>query len=149
MASEEDEKSTGSADATDSRAPDADSAETVAERVAVIADMMSRLEWDSRKSARELAAKWNVALSTVRNYSSEAHRLCVADADECIRDVTVVCRDALRQAHQAADFQGIKAVATVWMDVSGARPAAKHELTGKDGSPLNGPVIYVPPESDD
>ena len=25
----------------------------------------------------------------------------------------------------------------------------KQEVTGKDGGPLNGPVIYIPPESDD
>lgn len=122
---------------------------TVDERVDHIVEIMKRLEWVRGKSAPRLAAEWGLALSTVEGHSAEAHRLLKADRDEVDRNITIIATRAMVQAENAGDFQGIKAMGTLLLDVSGARAPAKQELTGKDGGPLNGPVIYVPTESDD
>lgn len=45
---------------------------TVKQRTAYIAGLMERGEWVPYRTARELAADWSLALSTVRDYSANA-----------------------------------------------------------------------------
>lgn len=122
---------------------------TVKERVAHIVGMMERLEWQRGKSAPELAEQWDLAQSTVEGHAAEAHRLVSCDKDELTRDITVTAREMLKRARLEGNYSGASKMMTALMDVSGARAPSKQELTGKDGERLNGPVIYVPPESDD
>lgn len=122
---------------------------TVEERVDHIAGMMERFEWERGKSGKVLAEQWGLSLSTVEGNAAEASRRVTGDKDEIARDITLTAKELLRSARLANDPRGAKAMMDALMDVSGARAPAKQELTGKDGERFNGPVIFVPPESDD
>jgi hypothetical protein len=43
---------------------------------------MSEAKWQTRVTDRQLSAAWGVTLSTIRNYSSEAHRNLMFDPGE-------------------------------------------------------------------
>jgi hypothetical protein len=103
--------------------------ETVADRVAVIADMMERLEWDGRKSLRSLSTAWGLAESTIKNYSAEASRLITGDAEEARRDITAGAKKLLRQTVTDGDANGFKQVATIWAEVSGAKAPEQRIVT--------------------
>lgn len=105
--------------------------ETVAERVAYIAEEMAELRWE-RKTAKVLAEAWGVAESTVQNYSAEASRLVSGDADEARRDITVGARKLLREAVDGSNMAGFRQVAEVWAMVSGAKAPEKHQIGALD-----------------
>jgi len=105
----------------------------VRECINVIVGMMERLEWKRGKSARELAELWGVSVSTIENYSAEASRMVTADADEARRDITAGCRKLFREAVETSDHKGARAVGELWANVSGAKAAEKHELSGALG----------------
>lgn len=106
---------------------------TVAERVAHIVGMMERFEWERGKSAPELAKLWGLAIPTVEHHSAEAHRRCVGDKDEAIRDITVGARRLFIDAVNAKDAKAAKAIGDLWADVAGARAPAKQEISGTLG----------------
>jgi hypothetical protein len=117
-------------------------------RVEFIQGLMTELLWERGRSAKKLAAIWNMPLSTVQTNSAEASRRELGEVSEAKREIATGARKLMLEAVAASDPHGFSQVAKVWAEVIGAKEAAKHELTGKDGAPL-GPVIYVPPESDD
>jgi hypothetical protein len=117
-------------------------------RVQFIEGEMEALAWERGKSAKRLAAIWGIGLGSVQTNSAEASRRVLGEVSEAKREIATGARKLLLEAVDAHDPNGFAQVARVWADVIGAKEAAKHELTGKDGAPL-GPVIYVPPESDD
>lgn len=121
---------------------------TVEQRVAHIVGMMERFEWERGKSAPVLAESWGLATATVEGHAAEAHRRVVADPDEVRRDITVGAKQLMKRAIATGDCQGWKAVGDLLASVSGAKAPEKRELTGKDGAPL-GPVIFVPPDSEE
>jgi hypothetical protein len=100
---------------------------TVAERVAYIADLMERLEWN-RGLAKVIGASWDLAESTIQNYSAEASRLVCADADDARRDITAGCRELFKKAVRCNDPKGAKAVGELWADVAGAKAPEKHQI---------------------
>ena len=101
---------------------------TVDARVEFIEGVMTALLWERGKSAKKLAAIWDTPLSTVQNYSAEASRRVTGDADEARRDISVGARKMLREAVEAKDANGFKAVATIWAEVSGAKAPEKHQI---------------------
>jgi hypothetical protein len=103
--------------------------ETVAERIDSIADMMERLEWQRGKSAKRLAADWGVSVSAIENYSAEASRRVTADADDCRRDITAGCRKLFRDAVDSGKPKDARAVGELWVSVSGAKAADRHEVS--------------------
>lgn len=133
--------------AVESRARLVDTADVEA-RVEFIEDLMNELIWVRGKSAKWLAKVWGIGLGAVQTNSAEASRRVIGEVSEAKREITTGARKLMLDAVTAGDPQGFAQVARVWADVIGAKEAAKHELTGKDGAPL-GPVIYVPPESND
>lgn len=102
--------------------------ETVAERVAFIADMMADLEWERGKSAKLLAERWDMAQSTIENYSAEASRMVTGDEEEARRDITAGCRKLFKDAVANLDAKGAKAVGELWAQVSGAKAPDKHQV---------------------
>lgn len=119
---------------------------TVEERVAHIADLMRRLEWERGKSAVPLAAAWGISESTVRNYAAEAHRIVraeVTDPDEVGRDIGValnlVLRNGLKDLKGAPDVRSkarrdLTKAADVWATVSGAKAPDRHQFVDDDGA---------------
>jgi hypothetical protein len=134
--SEADEKPVTHAHAIDTAPPDDGHAGTpsVADRVTHIVGMMARLEWSRGRSAGPLAEQWGLSLNTVEKHAAEASRIVKADLDkdEIGRDVGVIAREALLAAKAVNDFKGIKAMADVLLDISGARAPTKVEnkITG-------------------
>lgn len=108
---------------------------SVAERVDHIAGMMERLEWQRGKSARELAKTWGCSVSTVENYSAEAHRRMVADRDEAVRDISVGARRLYIDAVNNGDAKAAKMMGDLWADVAGAKAPIKQELGVTAASP--------------
>ena len=120
-----------------------------ADRIEHIFKLMTAMEFTRGRTVRHLSELWGLHEDTVSRDAAEAHRMVMCDKDDAARDITITARTMLKAASDALDFRGVKAMGDLLLDVSGARAPAKQELTGKDGERLNGPVIYVPPESDD
>lgn len=103
--------------------------ETVEDRVEYIVDLMGELRWDRGKTIRLLAQKWDLAESTIKNYSAEAQRYITADEDDARRDITAGCRELFRQCVANGDAKGAKAIGELWATVSGAK-APEKQLIG-------------------
>jgi len=98
--------------------------ETVEERVAYCADLMSELLWVRGKTGKAIAKAWGLALATVESYAAEASRRVTADADEIRREITVRGLGHLRDAKDAKSFA---AVGKLLADVAGANAPTKTE----------------------
>jgi hypothetical protein len=112
--------------------------ETVDERVEHIADLMRSLQWERGKTSKKLADEWEVAVSTVENYSAEASRRVraeVQDPGETGRDISIGLRKLFVDAVNNADGKTAARLAEVWATVSGAKAAEKLELTKREASP--------------
>jgi hypothetical protein len=103
--------------------------DSVEGRVEYIADLMAELRWDRGKTIRFLSQRWELAESTIKNYSAEAQRYITADEDDCRRDITAGCRELWRQCVANGDAKGAKAIGDLWATVSGAK-APEKQLVG-------------------
>lgn len=108
---------------------------SVAHRVEYIAELMSEFAFERGRTNEQLAEVWGVAVSTVANYSAEAHRRVMASPEELSRDITLQARDLLDRAYRRAVQEnregcerGWVAVSGVLMDVSGVRAPEKHQI---------------------
>ena len=137
------------------------------QRVAVIVDLKMRLKW-KRLSARRLAAEWGVTEQWVHELACEANKVVrrsAVDPDsiaaDLLPDLLATYKAASRSVRdrggdphaQAKMAASVASIAKVLTDVAGldAPKVSKTELTGKDGGPvaMTGPMIFIPPESDD
>jgi len=121
----------------------------VRDRVRHIAELMARLEWKSRM-AEDLAARWGVTESTVRDNSAEASRLfqdALADGPHfqmALREFAIeTIKEAKADGNHMAVLKGIDLLA----DLSGAKAAtrSKTELSGPDGGPIQTAGVVVLP----
>lgn len=83
---------------SDSRAREHPHIETVAERVEYISELMAANIWNRETTKvirKELAAAWDVATSTVLNYSAEAYRTRLDEVRERRAEVARKAIDAL------------------------------------------------------
>jgi len=97
--------------------------------------MMERFEWQRGKSAPKLAEAWGIAQSTVEGHAAEAHRMCVADRDEAVRDISVGARRLFIDAVNNGDANAAKAMGNLWADVAGAKAPTKQEVDITTASP--------------
>jgi hypothetical protein len=128
-------------------------------RIHHIMDRMRRFAWRTGRTGKELAIEWGVTRQYVRRLAAIAKRRIVAevtDPDRVRMTVGValerVVEAGLRRTKtQAPNLHAVTSACKVWADIMGASAPTRSELTGKDGGPLQvrGPVIMIPPESDD
>lgn len=122
-------------------------------RIERIADMMRDAEWVRGKSGKILAAELGLHEVTIRADAAIASRRVYAelmqDREGVGAQVGAALTKALDGAVREGDWKAVASLSKVYADASGVSAPSKAELTGKDGAPLHGPVIYVPPESDD
>lgn len=81
------------------------------ERVAYIADVMSRNEWpvwpESLAFRKKLAEEWGLSESTVRDYAAEAHRIVAIDPEERERLREEIAKRMKRLADDAEQRQNM------------------------------------------
>jgi hypothetical protein len=102
-------------------------APSVDQRIEFICGLMAELQWERGKTAKVLAAKWGLAVSTVEGNAATASRIMTADKTDVARDIGVVARKMLLSASEVFDFKGVKAMGDLLLDVSGARAPTKVE----------------------
>lgn len=122
-------------------------------RIERIADMMRAFEWKRGQSGKELAVEYGIGYATIREDAAEASKRVyaevMADRDAIGAQVGSALATALDGAVKEGDWKAVASLSKVYADASGVSAPNRQELTGKDGGPLHGPVICVPPESDD
>jgi hypothetical protein len=106
---------------------------TVEERVEHIADLMSRGLWITRTTAKQLAAEWGVAKTTVEHYAAEASRRVRADRGtlDQVRDGQLARLEMIvMQAISKKEFRTAVAAIEAAAKISGTLAAQKHEVSG-------------------
>lgn len=121
-------------------------------RIERIADLMRAGEWIRSRSGKDLAQELGLAYQTIRLDAAIASKRVYAevmgDREGIGAQVGHALQTALDGALREGNYKAVAALAKVYADASGVSAPTRQELTGKDGAPL-GPVICVPPESDD
>jgi hypothetical protein len=105
--------------------------DSVSERVSVIADMMSELQWVKGKTGKLIAKHWGLSVSTVEGYSAEASRSLNSprDREEAKALLMTGAFNAFREAILAGDAKSAKMMGDLLADVTGASEPVKQELT--------------------
>lgn len=103
---------------------------------------MRELWWDTGRSVAQFAAAWQLSESTIRNYSSEAHRIVLAEvnADEADRETGLALRRVMRDALKVNDRVAVIRAAEVWATLKGAKAPTRNEHSGPGGGPIPIPV---------
>jgi hypothetical protein len=106
--------------------------EGVRERVAYIKSLMVALRYEKGDTSYELAEAWDLAASTIGNYSAEASRQVTGDEHEARRDITAGCRKLFTEAVDAGNARDARRMGELWAKVSGAMAVEKteHKITG-------------------
>ncbi len=117
------------------------SPEEAERRTLEIADRMARGDWDSRRDVSELAAAWDVAPRTVRDYSRMASRMLWANSAD-LQDLRSASIERLMilsgKAEDDREYAAaVKAIAEA-NEIAGTK-RQKLELTGTGGAPLGCP----------
>lgn len=121
--------------------------------------------WDLRVAGhtlREIAQRMEVSPGTVHNYIVAVLERLRAETDEKASQHVAMSLQRLDKAIalvmkriDSDDEESLDAIDRLdklekrRAALLGLDAPAKQELTGKDGGPLNGPVIFVPPDSDE
>lgn len=106
---------------------------TVAERVDFIADLMAKGLYITRVTAKQLAAEWGVAKTTVEHYAGEASRMVRADRGslEQIRDGQLAKLEMIvMQAIAKKEFRTAVAAIEASAKIAGTMAAQRHEISG-------------------
>jgi hypothetical protein len=113
---------------------------TPKERVQVIRLMMERGEWVKGVTGPRLAKKWKCSLSTVEGASAAAHKQIVmnGDLDSAARTVQGAMVDSIAMAREQKDPRALSLAAFRMANMLGLAAPKRHEVTGKNGAPLNG-----------
>jgi len=125
-------------------------ATTVEERIRTVAHHMTAMTW-SNETADALAAQWGLTVSTVQNYSAEAHRfLKMAGEFTWLKPVLVErAMRGVNTCEQEGDFKNFFAGLKFLADINGdmAATKTKSELSGPDGGPIQtrACVVELPP----
>jgi hypothetical protein len=106
--------------------------ESVDDRIDFIVDLMANLEWERGKTAKKIAAAWDLSIKTVEGYSATASRIVVADEDDARRDITAGCRKLMRDALQDGNAKDFGVVGKLLAEVSGAKAPEKHQVGALD-----------------
>lgn len=121
------------------------------ERIRVVANHMTAMTW-SNDVAANLAETWGVSISTVQNYSAEAHRfLKMAGEFTWLKPVLVErAMRGINSCEQEGDFKNFFAGLKFLADINGdmAPTKSKRELSGPDGGPIQttrAKVVLLPP----
>lgn len=104
---------------------------TVEERITHIMGMMARLEWVRGKSAHPLAEEWGLAVGTVENHSTEAHRrLMSPEAYDDIKALLIHGSvELFRSAVVEGDRTGGRAIGDLLASITGAKAPQKIDAT--------------------
>jgi hypothetical protein len=107
----------------------------VVDRVDYIVQLMREFRWTRGKTAKLLAKHWDLNVSTVENYSSEANHVVIANRDEASREISLVARKLLLSALANDDAKSAAAIGKLWADISGANAPIKQaiEVSGEVG----------------
>ena len=108
-------------------------ATTVEERVEWISDLMARGLWVTRATAKQLAAEWGVAKTTVEHYAAEASRRVRADRGtlDQVRDGQLSRLEMIvLQSIAKKEFRTAVAPIEAAAKISGTLAAQKHEVSG-------------------
>jgi len=106
---------------------------TVEEKVEHIADLMARGMYITRTTAKQLAAEWGVAKTTVEHYAAEASRRVRADRGtlDQVRDGQLAKLEMIvMQAISKKEFRTAVAAIEAAAKISGTLAAQKHEVSG-------------------
>ncbi len=108
-------------------------------RIAIIVEMMATGRFVRGKTAKRLAAEWELSLDYVWLLTAEANKrvkaACTADA--IFAEVVPTLRKVMRKAsRQPATYKDANAAANHLADIYGLKQPRKHELTGAAGGPM-------------
>lgn len=127
-----------------------DVAPVVAARVDYCRRIMVADRWRTGKTARDLAAAWGVATSTVENYSAEASR-AFRTPPELVEAARAALAERFHREYRRLRRLGENRSALVALELygqyAGLAPAKRQELTGPGGGPLQ--VLDMTKLSDD
>jgi hypothetical protein len=118
-------------------------------RVQHIEEMMRTFKYVRGKSARELAKQWGVSLDYVHQMTAQASKRIAAaimDPETVNAKVGLALDQIISDGMKNGKHRDVIEAAKAWAHIAGSSAPAKHEVTGKDGAPVCGPVIYMPPE---
>lgn len=101
---------------------------TVSERVDFIADLMYDLRWVTGKTGKLLAKAWNLDISTIQNYSSEASRRVTVDSESAKRDITAGALKLFAGAVKSNDAKSAAVIGKLLADVSGANAPIEQKI---------------------
>lgn len=124
-------------------------------RIQHIEGLMRSFEFVRGETIKGLAKDWGVSEQYCRQLSAEASkriRAAVMDPDTVNATVGSALEDIIHKGmtgQGGVKYRDIIDAAKAWALISGSSAPSKHEVTGKDGAPVCGPVIFVPPESED
>ena len=118
-------------------------------RVQHIEGLMRTFKFKRGKTVRDLAKKWGIGEVYCRELTAQASKriaAAVMDPDAVNAMVGSALEEIISTCMPAKRYREVIDAAKAWSYISGSAAPSKQEVTGKDGAPLNAPVIFIPQE---
>ena len=100
-------------------------------KVDEICELMRNCEFRTGKTIKELAKKWDLSVSTVKEYSAEASKIVrkeLTDPDRVFSIVGPALEEAILDAKKSRDFRQLAQLARVFADITGASAARRVDV---------------------
>ncbi len=97
-------------------------------RLEYIIELMQNLQWETGRSGKILAKRWNTAPSNLRKLAAEASRVIRADRDPVAVNITEGAIRLFNHCLTLGDAKGAAAIGKLLADVSGANAPIQQEI---------------------
>lgn len=118
-------------------------------RIQYVEDLMRTFKFRRGRTARELAKEWNIPLTAVHHVTKEASKRiakAIMDPETVNAKVCTALEEIIDRCLETGKYREAVQAAKAWSYISGSAAPSRHEITGKDGAPICGPMIFIPPE---